>query len=87
MSNVDAPEGEPCMFANDCVEGTNCAPGPASPICNAEACCVAFCDLSDPTCSIAGTECTTFYARGTAPSGYENVGVCVNPDGWGPQSP
>jgi hypothetical protein len=26
-----------------------------------------------------GTECVSFYAEGTAPAGYEDVGVCVLP--------
>lgn len=75
----DIPAGEPCGFINDCVGGTICLAPEAFPSCNGSACCGEFCDLTDPTCSINGTQCTAFFEEGTAPPGYEDVGVCVLP--------
>jgi hypothetical protein len=75
----DIPAGEPCGFINDCVGGTICLAPESFPSCNGASCCGEFCDLTDPTCTIAGTECTAFFEEGTAPPGYEDVGVCVVP--------
>jgi hypothetical protein len=77
----DIPAGEPCGFINDCVGGTICLAPEAFPSCNGASCCGEFCDLADPTCTIGGTECTAFFEEGTAPPGYEDVGVCVVPGG------
>jgi hypothetical protein len=35
--------------------------------------------LSDPSCATVGTECTAFFAEGTAPPAYVDVGVCIIP--------
>jgi hypothetical protein len=75
----DIPAGDPCGFINDCVGGTICLAPEAFPSCNGASCCGEFCDLADPTCTINGTECTAFFEEGTAPPGYEDVGVCVVP--------
>jgi hypothetical protein len=75
----DIPAGEPCGFINDCVGGSICLAPEATPNCNGASCCVEYCDLFEPFCSIAGTECTSFFEEGTAPPGFEDVGVCVVP--------
>ena len=75
----DIPAGEPCGFINDCVGGTICLAPEAFPSCNGASCCGEFCDLTDPQCSINGTECTAFFEEGTAPPGYEDIGVCAVP--------
>lgn len=57
----------------------------AVPACPDAGCCAEFCDTSDPQASagcdatLPGTECVSWYERGQAPPGYENVGVCVAP--------
>ncbi|MFV8756324.1 ribulose phosphate epimerase [Nannocystaceae bacterium ST9] len=75
----DIPTGEPCGFINDCAAGNLCADAATLPACNGSACCTPYCDLVDPTCTVAGTECTSFFEEGMAPPGYEDVGVCVIP--------
>jgi hypothetical protein len=73
------PTGEPCGFINDCSPGNVCLDATTLPSCNGASCCGAFCDLVDPACVTMGTECTAFFEEGTAPPGYENVGVCIVP--------
>jgi hypothetical protein len=75
----DIPTGEPCGFINDCAAGNVCLDAAALPACNGASCCGEFCDLSDPMCAVGGTECTAFFEEGTAPPGYETVGVCIIP--------
>jgi hypothetical protein len=73
------PTGEPCGFINDCAPGNVCLDATALPSCNGASCCGAFCDLLDPMCATVGTDCTAFFEEGTAPPGYESVGVCIIP--------
>ncbi len=78
-STQDIPTGEPCGFVNDCAPGNICWAADMLPFCNGSGCCAAFCDLTDPTCSVMGTECVSFYPEGMAPPGFEDVGVCILP--------
>jgi hypothetical protein len=78
-STRQIPSGEPCDAVNDCAAGNFCADAAALPACNGAACCAPFCDLTDPICSIAGTECVAFFEEGMAPPGHEDVGVCILP--------
>jgi hypothetical protein len=73
------PTGEPCGFINDCIGGDICLGADVLPECAGASCCAEFCDLSDPTCSVGGTECTAFFEDGTAPPPYVDVGVCIIP--------
>jgi hypothetical protein len=75
----DIPTGEPCGFINDCAAGNVCLDAAALVNCNGASCCGEFCDLADPACATMGTECTAFFEEGTAPPGYETVGVCIVP--------
>lgn len=75
----DIMTGEPCGFINDCAAGNVCIGAESLPSCNGASCCGAFCDLADPMCATVGTECTAFFEEGTAPPGYESVGVCIIP--------
>ncbi len=79
FTSQDIPEGEPCGFINDCAAGLMCAAAEVVPDCQGSACCAAFCNLDEPKCALEGTECTAFFEQGTAPPGYENVGVCIMP--------
>ena len=79
FTSQDIPTGEPCGFINDCIAGNFCADAAALPACNGSACCASYCDLTDPVCSVMGTECVSFFEEGMAPPGYEDVGVCVLP--------
>jgi hypothetical protein len=75
----DITEGQPCGYINDCAPGQICLDAPALPNCAGSACCAAYCDLEDPVCQIAGTECVTFWDEGGPLPGFENVGICVKP--------
>ena len=75
----DIPVGEPCGYINDCVGGTICLAPDVFPSCNGASCCGEFCDLADPTCTLAGTECTAFFEEGQEIPGLEDVGVCIVP--------
>lgn len=75
----ELPSNEPCGYINDCAPGNYCADASALPSCNGAACCAPYCDLVSPTCSLAETECITFFEEGLAPPGYEDVGICILP--------
>ncbi|MCA9700049.1 MAG: ribulose phosphate epimerase, partial [Myxococcales bacterium] len=75
----DIPTGGPCSLINDCAIDNVCVDALYLPSCDGPACCATWCDLGDPVCAVPGTECVAWYEQGTAPSGYENVGVCVLP--------
>jgi hypothetical protein len=46
-------------------------------------CCLPFCDTADDPamCPGAGQECIPWYEMGTAPPGFEQVGICGIPMG------
>jgi hypothetical protein len=76
--------GDPCEYINVCDPGGWCANAESVPDCaGAIGCCSGYCDITDPdanaTCLPVGTECVSWYEEGTAPPGYEDVGVCVIP--------
>jgi hypothetical protein len=73
------PTGEACGFINDCIGGDICLGAEVLPDCAGASCCAEFCDLTDPTCTVGGTECTPFFEDGTAPPDYVDVGVCIIP--------
>ena len=75
----DIPTNEPCGFINDCLPGHVCLGSESLPSCAGSACCAGFCDLSQPNCTVADTECIAFFEEGTAPPGLENTGVCALP--------
>jgi hypothetical protein len=73
------PTNEPCGYINDCAPGNVCLDAEVLVDCAGASCCAPVCDLAAPDCPIDGTECSAFYDEGTAPPGYEDVGVCVIP--------
>ena len=75
----EIPIDEPCSFVNDCFPGGVCLDAAYLPSCNGASCCAAWCDLNDPVCAIAGTECVAWFNPGDELPGYENVGVCILP--------
>jgi hypothetical protein len=79
FTTQNIPTGEPCGFINDCAAGNLCTDAANLPVCNGSACCASYCDLTDPTCGVEGTECVTFFEEGMAPPGYEDIGVCILP--------
>ena len=82
FTDQNIPAGEPCGFINDCAAGLGCLPAEVLPDCAGSACCSAFCDLNrgdEPCDAIPGTVCSPFFEEGTAPIGYDHVGVCILP--------
>lgn len=70
-------------YLDDCTQIAQCSPGficldqSAVAGCEHDGCCTPFCDTDTPeTCPEGSTGCTPFYAKGMAPEGYEDVGVC-----------
>jgi hypothetical protein len=72
-------ENEACGYINDCAPGHLCVEATSLPECIGSACCTSFCELADPNCQLAGTECIAFFDAGTAPPGLENTGICALP--------
>lgn len=84
---VCAPEGEnpggvgeSCEDIALCDHGLFCAVPEVVPGCTSGGCCTPLCDINDPMppC-LAGQSCDPFYEPGTAPEGYEHVGLCALP--------
>jgi len=79
-SGATGAPGDSCPDAdgeNLCDPGLWC--GPSVDGCVTERCCTPFCDLSAPDCA-APHECVSYYGdMGSAPPGFEDVGVCVLP--------
>ena len=75
----EVPMGEPCGYINDCAPGNFCADAASLPSCDGSACCASFCNLEDPLCLLAQTECVSFFDEGMALPGFEDVGVCIVP--------
>jgi len=73
------PAGEACGFINDCAGGGVCLSSEVLPDCAGSSCCSEYCDLSEPVCTIEGTECQPLFEEGTAPPEYIDVGVCILP--------
>ncbi|MCB9700983.1 MAG: hypothetical protein H6711_03765 [Myxococcales bacterium] len=72
--------GDPCEYLTACDPGLMCVGAEIVPGCMASGCCSPFCDISAPnTCPGVGQVCLPWYEEGTAPRGYENVGVCGLP--------
>jgi hypothetical protein len=76
---------DPCEFVNACDKGFLCANVALGTECMvaAKGCCLPFCDTADDPvmCPGAGQECIPWYEMGTAPPGFEQVGICGIPMG------
>lgn len=81
VSGEEGQEFDACEWANGCDPGHVCLSPDAASECDpmAVGCCIAFCDLSMPTCNGQNAECLPWYEMGNAPPGEENVGICVIP--------
>ncbi len=82
ITQVDFPvaDGQPCDAPNECATGLVCLSGDVTG-CDSVGCCAAFCNVSDgdpnPACVQEGQSCVSWYEKGQAPPGYEDVGVCI----------
>jgi hypothetical protein len=80
FTTQDISPGEPCGFINDCAGGLVCLDAEVFPSCAGAACCSPWCQLGagDLPCEVLpGTTCVPFFEQGTAPPGYEHIGVCM----------
>ncbi len=80
-ASAGANQGDPCQYSNGCSPGFICINGPYVQNCNSQACCTAYCDtdLANTCVGKPTVECIPYYEDGTAPPGYEDVGICGIP--------
>lgn len=81
-SGEEGQVNDPCMYANACDKGLYCIGAANAMECDqaADGCCQPFCDTSDANmCAGTGQSCVPWYEEGTAPPGYETVGICAIP--------
>ena len=84
-SGEEGQVNDPCEFADACDKGLYCIDSANGMECDQESigCCQLFCDLSvmnpDMQCAGVGQACVAWYEEGTAPPGYEDVGICAVP--------
>lgn len=73
-----ANEGEECMYLDDCIAGLYCLAPSWLPGCDPDAigCCSPFCDTTEEMPCAEGLECSPWYEEGTAPEGFESLGIC-----------
>lgn len=72
--------GDACEYLNSCDQGLQCVNADRLDGCNATACCTYFCDSTDDTgfeCPFPGRDCIRLYVPGSAPPGFEDVGICA----------
>lgn len=72
-------DGDMCYTIQSCKPGLQCTATEVLDGCGAARCCTPFCDLTEPDSCIAPESCVAYFDVGTAPPGYENVGLCVIP--------
>jgi hypothetical protein len=78
-SGDQGADGDACPEAdgeNSCDPGMWCGAGSSG--CGSVNCCTPFCELGNDAC-VAPDECISFFGEGSAPPGFEAVGVCVLP--------
>jgi len=74
-----------CEFINGCLAGLYCGQGADFCEEGAYACCLPFCDLTEPDCP-APLDCSPVFESGEGPPGFGHVGICSDGLG-GPDSP
>lgn len=80
-SAADEPQvGGPCATVNECGVGSVCIASGALVDCASPTCCTSFCNLAGDEVCEAPAVCVPWYAEGSAPPGYEDVGVCGAPE-------
>ncbi|MCB9566138.1 MAG: hypothetical protein H6710_02795 [Myxococcales bacterium] len=72
--------GDGCNYTNQCQPGLMCAAPELVPDCAESGCCSPFCAVSEGNgVCLQGQECLPYFEMGSAPPGYEDVGVCALP--------
>jgi hypothetical protein len=85
QSGAEGQYADGCSEFDACDPGLFCANAELVPSCVDSGCCTEFCDLALPdpnmqcTGNADGVQCLPWYEEGSAPAGYELLGVCVLP--------
>lgn len=82
--DASGPSGvafDPCDAHNQCDKGLLCLTSEVASECDADAsgCCLPYCEVGSMMCPGAMQTCQAWYLEGTAPPGFEAVGVCTLP--------
>jgi hypothetical protein len=72
-------DGDMCYTIQSCKPGLGCTAAEVLSDCGASRCCSPYCDLSMPDPCTLPEECVPYYEPGTAPPGFEDVGLCAVP--------
>ena len=72
-------DGDECFTIQSCKPGLGCTASEVLDGCTGSRCCSPYCDLSEPDPCQAPEQCTAYYEDGSAPPGYESVGLCAIP--------
>ncbi|MFV8753701.1 hypothetical protein ACNOYE_24365 [Nannocystaceae bacterium ST9] len=72
-------DGDMCFTIQSCKPGLQCTATEVLDGCSAARCCSPFCDLGEADPCLAPEACVAYFDAGTAPPGYETVGLCVIP--------
>jgi hypothetical protein len=72
-------DGDMCYTIQSCKPGLGCTDASVLSDCAASRCCSPYCDLNEADTCAAPEECIPYYEQGTAPPGYETVGLCAVP--------
>ncbi len=72
-------DGDMCFTIQSCKPGLQCTATEVLDGCSAARCCSPFCDLAEADPCTAPEACVAYFEMGTAPPGYETVGLCVIP--------
>lgn len=85
-ATVPSGFADACGTLNFCDPGLQCDEATKVPGCESEEyCCTEFCDLSEPNADEAcsgyegGQRCLPHFGDGQAPPGFEDIGLCANP--------
>lgn len=81
-SGEKGQEFDGCEFVNECDPGLMCANPALATECdeNVWGCCLAFCDLTMPSCNGAGAQCLPWLEDGQGPPELQKLGVCGIPE-------
>ena len=72
-------DGDECYTVQSCKPGLGCTASEVLDGCGASRCCTPYCDLNEPDPCTAPESCVPYYDAGTAPPGYDHVGLCAIP--------
>lgn len=72
-------DGDTCFTIQSCKPGLGCTAAEVLEGCAGSRCCSPYCDINEPDPCTSPEQCVGYYEDGTAPPGYESVGLCAVP--------